>query len=102
MFGQNTVTGTVTDVEGNIYSTVKIGDQVWMAENLNVGTMVTSVNTGSNHSDVSNNSIIEKYCYNNDANYCNKCGNTLIENNLEVLTGDDVFSFDNMVKLEPD
>ncbi|MCX6270188.1 MAG: hypothetical protein NTU44_03040 [Bacteroidetes bacterium] len=56
--------------EGQTYTSIQIGSQCWMKENLNIGTMVTSLNTGSEHSDCSDNGIVEKYCYNNDQAMC--------------------------------
>jgi len=54
-----------TDSRGSkIYNTISIGNQCWMKENLNVGTKIAgSVNA-------SQNSAIEKYCYNNDESKC--------------------------------
>jgi uncharacterized protein (TIGR02145 family) len=49
---------------GQTYNTVQIGTQCWMKENLNIGTMI---NGTSNQTD---NSTIEKYCYNNDPANC--------------------------------
>ncbi len=60
--------------EGKNYRTVQIGTQCWFKDNLDVGTFVSSTTTGSSHSNVANNSTIEKYCYNNDIANCAEYG----------------------------
>jgi uncharacterized protein (TIGR02145 family) len=49
---------------GKIYHTVQIGDQCWMAENLDIGTMIPGDSVPED------NGIIEKYCYNDDTAEC--------------------------------
>jgi len=53
---------------GQTYNTVQIGSQCWFKENLNIGTMILGAN------DQTNNSILEKYCYNNLPANCDTFG----------------------------
>ncbi len=58
---------TFTDPrDGKTYSAIEIGEQCWMAENLNIGTMISG--------NSSNNSVIEKYCYDNSESNCDTYG----------------------------
>ena len=50
------------------YGTVQIGSQCFMSENLNIGTRINAINNQTN------NSTIEKYCYNNNEDSCNLYG----------------------------
>jgi uncharacterized protein (TIGR02145 family) len=60
-------TPTVT-YEGQVYNTIQIFSQCWLKESLNVGTMIPGTQ------EMSNNSVIEKYCYNNEQDSCTKYG----------------------------
>jgi uncharacterized protein (TIGR02145 family) len=63
---------TLTDSrDGQKYPTTLIGDQCWLAKNLNIGTMLDVSSANLPQSD---NSIIEKYCYNNDLDNCKTYG----------------------------
>ena len=61
----NVETGTMMDIDSNVYQTVKIGDQWWMAENLKVThyrdgtTLIPMVTVDSVWSDL----VTGAYCY---------------------------------------
>jgi uncharacterized protein (TIGR02145 family) len=53
---------------GKVYNTVLIGNQCWLRENLDIGTRINGSQTQTN------NSTIEKYCYNDNPSNCNMYG----------------------------
>lgn len=63
-FNPSLTYGTVTDIEGNVYRTIVIGTQTWMAENLKS----TKLNDGASINQITNAS--SWYYYKSQANYC--------------------------------
>jgi uncharacterized protein (TIGR02145 family) len=62
--------------DGQSYSSVLIGTQCWMAENLNIGTMIPTAQ------DMADNGIIEKYCYDNNTANCDIYGGLYLWNEM--------------------
>ena len=59
---------TVVTYGGEDYNTIGVGTQCWLQRNLNIGTKI-------NHTIAqTNNSILEKYCYNNIVDSCSVYG----------------------------
>jgi len=57
--------------EGKTYTTIQIGTQCWLKENLDVGTRIDGSLNQTNNSPTN---IIEKYCYGDDPNNCTTYG----------------------------
>lgn len=66
--------------DGKKYPTVLVGEQCWMAANLDVG---TGINSAQNQT---NNNIIEKYCYNNEPAACDIHGGLYSWNEMMQYT----------------
>jgi uncharacterized protein (TIGR02145 family) len=68
-YAQNSCPGTPTIVyAGKTYNTVQVGNQCWLKENIDLGTMINGSQSQLN------NNVIEKYCYQDDLSNCEKYG----------------------------
>jgi uncharacterized protein (TIGR02145 family) len=84
----NSSSGPVTDIEGNVYKTVTIGNQVWMEENLkttrfNDGTDIPLITNNTNWAALTTPGYS---CYNNDA-ATNKDVYGSLYNGYTIITG---------------
>lgn len=69
--------------DNQTYTTVQIGNQCWMAENLNIGTRVNA-SQGQNPA----NGVIEKYCYNDQLGNCSDFGGLYLWDEMMQNTTD--------------
>ncbi len=69
-FSYNTPCPGITTVtyDGQVYNTIQIFSQCWLKENLNIGSRIPGDQA------MTDNSIIEKYCYNNSEDSCSIYG----------------------------
>ncbi len=68
----NTMFGTITDIDGNIYPTVLIGNQLWMADNLRTATYAN----GEPIANVTNNNV---WIFSSSGAWCNYDNNVANE-----------------------
>ncbi len=66
---------------GQVYNTVQIGDQCWLKENLNIGTMINGSISQTN------NGQMEKYCYDNNPANCATYGGLYQWNEMMDYSG---------------
>ena len=71
--------------DSSVYTTVQIGMQCWMKENLNIGIRINSFEAQSD------NGFIEKYCYYNDATNCDIYGGLYRWDEIMNYTGSSNF-----------
>jgi uncharacterized protein (TIGR02145 family) len=64
----------VDERDGQTYKTVIIGSQCWMAENLNIGTLIKSTKGGGIMKD---DGVIEKYCWDDLTGNCDGTGGAM-------------------------
>lgn len=73
--------GSQCSYGGLSYNTITVGSQIWLKENLNYGAQINRIGAmscvelgGWGPSCQTNNAAVEKYCYNDDSNYCTSDG----------------------------